>query len=69
MNNRLNKMSDFMKENLSDAEGRALGLSKYDIAQAKEQFEKGTGTKLGDSVKDAREKRKKRKERNEQIKK
>ena len=66
-----------MKDGMSDAEGRALGLSVYDIAQAKEQFEKGTGTILGDSVnkakankeaaaKAARERRKK-KEQKEKI--
>ena len=54
-NRRLNKMATFMKDGMSDAEGRALGLSVYDIAQAKEQFEKGTGTILGDSVNEARE--------------
>lgn len=53
-NRRLNKMASFMKDGMSDAEGRALGLSVYDIAQAKEQFEKGTGTILGDSVNDAK---------------
>jgi hypothetical protein len=54
-NRRLNKMASFMKDGMSDAEGRALGLSVYDIAQAKEQFEKGSGTILGDSVNEARE--------------
>jgi len=54
-NRRLNKMAAFMKDNMSDAEGRALGLSVYDIAQAKEQFQKGTGAILGDSVNEARE--------------
>jgi len=78
-NRRLNKMASFMKDGMSDAEGRALGLSVYDIAQAKEQFEKGTGTILGDSVNEAKankeaaakaaRERRKKKERNEKIKK
>jgi hypothetical protein len=47
INNRLNKMSDYM-------EGKAVsGLSTYDIEQAEKQFEKGTGAKLGDSVNEA----------------
>ena len=69
-----------MKDGMSDAEGRALGLSVYDIAQAKEQFEKGTGTILGDSVneakankeaaaKAARERRKKREAAKDKIRK
>ena len=57
-NRRLNKMATFMKDGMSDAEGRALGLSVYDIAQAKEQFEKDTGTILGDSVNEAKENKK-----------
>lgn len=79
-NRRLNKMASFMKDGMSDAEGRALGLSVYDIAQAKEQFEKGTGTILGDSVneakankeaaaKAARERRKKREAAKDKIRK
>jgi len=62
-NRRLNKMASFMKDGMSDAEGRALGLSVYDIAQAKEQFEKGSGTILGDSVNEAKAAKKARDDR------
>ena len=58
-NRRFNKMASFMKQQtgdtFDDSIGRQMGLSVYDIAQAKEQFEKGTGTILGDSVNEARE--------------
>jgi len=58
-NRRLNKMATFMKrqtgDTFDDSIGREMGLSVYDIAQAKEQFEKGSGTILGDSVNEARE--------------
>ena len=66
-NRRLNKMASFMKQQtgdtFDDSIGRQMGLSVYDIAQAKEQFEKGTGTILGDTVKDAREEKKARDDR------
>jgi len=53
INNRFNKMSDFMAAGGDPALGTAMGLSTYDIEQAEEQFEKGTGAKLGDSVNEA----------------
>lgn len=53
INNRLNKMSDYMAAGGKEGGAPTSGLSTYDIKQAEKQFEKGTGAKLGDSVNEA----------------
>ena len=53
INNRFNKMSDFMAAGGDPALGAAMGLSKYDIEQAKEMFN-DDGVKTADSVNEAK---------------
>ena len=53
INNRFNKMSDYMAAGGKEGGAPTSGLTKYDIEQAEKQFEKGTGAKLGDSVNEA----------------
>jgi hypothetical protein len=53
INNRFNKMSDYMAAGGKDGNAPANGLSVFDMEQAEKQFAKGTGTKLGDSVNEA----------------
>jgi hypothetical protein len=52
INNRFNKMSDFMAAGGDPALGAAMGLSKYDIAQAEKMFN-SDGVKIADSVNEA----------------
>ena len=53
INNRFNKMSDYMAAGGKKGGAPANGLSVFDMEQAEEQFAKGTGTKLADSVNEA----------------
>jgi len=54
INNRFNKMSDFMAAGGDPALGTAMGLSTYDIAQAQVMFN-SDGDKIADSVNEANE--------------
>jgi len=54
INNRFNKMSDFMAAGGDPALGTAMGLSTYDIAQAQVMFN-SDGEKIADSVNEANE--------------
>jgi len=50
INNRFNKMANYMAAGGKDGNAPANGLSVFDMEQAEKQFAKGTGTKLADSV-------------------
>jgi len=53
INNRFNKMANYMAAGGKDGNAPANGLSVFDMEQAEKQFAKGTGAKLGDSVNEA----------------
>jgi len=69
INNRFNKMANYMAAGGKDGNAPANGLSVFDMEQAEKQFAKGTGTKLADSVNEAEAARlasKKRRDKREQ---
>ena len=63
INNRFNKMSDYMAAGGKEGGAPANGLSVFDMEQAEKQFAKGTGAKLGDSVNEAKAAKKARNDR------